>query len=167
MVTGSEKVLLGEISQIGIVVTNLRNSMERYWRIFGLGPWRIYTYEPPRLIETMVRGKPEPYSMKLAFATAGPMIELIEPLDGNSIYKEFLAERGEGLHHIASFAVDDVDKAIAQLEKQGIGVLQSGKYCDGDFNVFFAYMDTEKELDVIVELVRLHGRRPSPEATYP
>ena len=33
---------------------------------------------------------------------AGPIVfELIQPLDGPSIYKEWLDEHGEGLHHVA------------------------------------------------------------------
>ena len=33
---------------------------------------------------------------------AGPVVfELLQPLEGPSIYKEWLEERGEGLHHVA------------------------------------------------------------------
>ena len=39
--------------------------------------------------------------MKLSVARTGnTMWELIEPVDGPSIYQEFLDERGEGLHHL-------------------------------------------------------------------
>ncbi|MEM2211401.1 MAG: VOC family protein [Nitrososphaerales archaeon] len=159
---------LKEISQIGIVVKNIKNAMKYYWEMFSIGPWRVYTYKPPKLTETIVRGKFEPYSMRLAFTMVGPlMLELIEPLEGNSIYKEFLNERGEGIHHIASYAIEDIDKALANLEKEGIKVLQSGKYHDEKFEAFFAYLDTEDKLGYVVELVKLKGERPKPEEVYP
>ena len=42
-----------------------------------------------------------PYSMKLALAwTQDFMWEVVQPLEGPSIYKEFLAKRGEGMHHV-------------------------------------------------------------------
>ena len=143
--------------------------MRQYWTILGIGPWGIYTYAPPKLRETTVRGRPEPYSMKLALARVGSIVfELIQPLQGNSIYKEFLLQKGEGLHHIASHAVQDLAVAMAELKRRGIGELQCGKYVDGDFEAAYAYMDTEKPLGAILELVKLRdGKRPPPEETYP
>jgi len=30
-----------------VVVTDLQRSMEAYWKLLGIGPWKIYTYAPP------------------------------------------------------------------------------------------------------------------------
>ncbi|MFQ6076175.1 MAG: VOC family protein [Candidatus Bathyarchaeia archaeon] len=159
-----EKVLLHEIGQIGIVVKDIQKSMAQYWNLLGIGPWRVYTLAPPDLTDTTVHGKPTPYAMRIAIAMIGSlMVELIQPLWGESTYQEFLEERGEGLHHIASYRVEDVEGAIEVLERKGIGVLQSGRW----HGAYFAYMDTEEALGVIVELVRRTGERPPPEATYP
>ena len=106
---GNERSLnVGEIAQVALVVHDLQQTMETYWKVLGIGPWSIYAYAPPTLRETMVRGKPVEYSMRLAIAQVGALqVELIQPLEGPSIYKEFLAERGAGLHHIQS-RVDDI-----------------------------------------------------------
>jgi len=158
------KVRLGEISQVAIVVRDIQKAMEHYWSVFGLGPWSVYTFAPPDLTDTTVHGKPEPYSMRIAFTMVGSvMLELIQPLEGRSIYKEFLEERGEGLHHIACFKVDDIERAVEELGRRGIGVLQSGRWRGGHF----VYMDTEKTLGTIVELVKRTSPRPPPESTYP
>lgn len=158
------KLKMKELNQVCVVVKDLDKSMEQYLKILGVGPWQVYTYAPPDLKNTTVRGKPEPYSMKLALAMIGPvMLELIQPLKGKSHYKEFLEKRGEGLHHIAAFRVEDIDEVIAHLKKQGIGVLMSGEWHGGRF----AYMDTEKQLGTVVELVWRPGPRPPPERTYP
>jgi 4-hydroxyphenylpyruvate dioxygenase-like putative hemolysin len=44
--------------------------------------------------------------------------ELIEPLDDKSVYARFLAEKGEGVHHIA-LAPSSFDQAIAAAGKRG------------------------------------------------
>jgi len=88
---------------------------------------------------------------------------LIEPLEGPSVYKEFLAKKGEGLHHLG-FLVDDVSGALAAFKKMGIDVLMSGKWRDVSE---FYYMDTEAVLGIIYEIIRRKGPRPPPEAVYP
>src|SRR5262249_47251327 len=42
----------------------------------------------------------------------GVLLELLEPLDDRSPHAEFLAERGEGMHHLA-YLVADFDDQIA------------------------------------------------------
>ncbi len=164
MITMDGNVKLGEIGQVAIVVRDLRRAMEHFWNIFGIGPWSVYTYTPPDLTDMTVRGKPEPYSMRLALATMGSvMLELIQPLEGKSIYKEFLDEKGEGLHHIACFKVDDIERVVEELGRRGIGVLQSGRWRGGHF----VYMDTEEKLGTVIELVKRLGPRPPPKWTYP
>jgi len=102
--------------------------------------------------------------MKLAFTKSGlVMLEIIQPLEGESVYKEFLREKGEGIHHIATYEVEDMKKALTSLEKQGIRILQRGRWRDASFT----YLDTEKLLGIIVELVKRTGGFPTPEATYP
>ncbi|MDP6403428.1 MAG: VOC family protein [SAR202 cluster bacterium] len=151
--------------QVCLVVKDIQKAMENFWDILGIGPWNVYTYEPPELTDTTLRGKPQDYSMKLALAFVGDVCwELVEPLEGPSIYKEFLEEKGEGLHHI-QFQVDDYDKAMAAFEKKGIDFLMGGTYKGGTY----AYMDTEEPLKMIAEFAtrRPGGIRPPPERVWP
>jgi len=157
-----QPIKLGDVIQVGLVVKDLRESMERYWKLLGIGPWNIYTYAPPMLREATVRGKRVDYSMRLAHAMAGPVqIELIQPLEGPSIYAEHLAQKGEGLHHIQS-RVENIEEVLAAFEKLTIGVLMSGKFGEGEFY----YFDTEPVIGVIYEIFRRKSR-PAPEAVYP
>ena len=115
---GKPAVPVRQVLQVCVVVRDLQKAMERYWNVLGIGPWRIHTYHPPRLTDTTLRGKSQPYPMRLALAEVGLVQwELIQPLEGPSIYKEFLEEKGEGLHHVA-FAVDDYDQAVGAFKKQ-------------------------------------------------
>lgn len=161
----AEKLEIKQVYQVCVVVKDIRKAMERYWKIFGIGPWQIYTFRPPDLTNTTLHGKPEPYTMKLASARVGALEwELIQPLEGRSAYKEFLEQRGEGLHHVA-VVVDDFDKTVAALEKQGMGILMSGQYRGATF----VYMDTGQALGAITEICKAPPgfEMPKPEATYP
>jgi catechol 2,3-dioxygenase-like lactoylglutathione lyase family enzyme len=151
-----------EMSHIGVVVADLQKSMERYWSILGVGPWSIYTFAPPFLIDTRIRSEEKEHSIKLAQAKVGEVaLELIQPLEGESIHKEFLREKGEGLHHIASHEPGDEQVILKEFEEMGIKILYSGRYK----GVRWYYMDTEKILGLIYEME--FGEIPEPEATYP
>jgi 4-hydroxyphenylpyruvate dioxygenase-like putative hemolysin len=157
------KVKFPEISQVAVVVRDMKSTIENYWKMLGLGPWSIYTFAPPALTEMTVHGKPTSYSMRLAETTVGGVIiEVLEPLEGPSIYKEFLEQKGGGPHHIACYKVPDVREALTNFRKMGIEVLQSGKFDE----VEFYYLDTEKPLGMVTEIVKDGKIRP-PEAYYP
>jgi len=162
-IDGELPIMLGDVLQVGLVVRDLQESIEGYWKLLGIGPWKIYTYAPPALRETTVRGTPAAYSMRLAHAQAGPtQLELIEPLEGPSIYKEHLAAKGEGLHHIQSRVEDNIGAVLAAFAARGIGVLMSGKFGEGEFY----YLDSEAALGVIYEIFQRKSR-PAPDAVYP
>lgn len=157
------KVKFTEISQVAVVVKDLKTTIENYWKMLGLGPWSIYTFAPPAMTEMIIRGKPTEYSMTFAETTVGGVIiEVVEPLEGPSIYREFLEQKGGGPHHIACYKVPDVREALGNFKKMGVDVLQSGKFDE----VEFYYLDTEKTLGVITEIVKDGKIRP-PEAWYP
>jgi methylmalonyl-CoA/ethylmalonyl-CoA epimerase len=73
--------------------------------------------------------------------------ELIEPRDAESDYARFLAEKGEGVHHIA-VAPTNYDRALAEEAKRGREAVLSGTF--SGFRV--AYLPTEHDLGVIVEI---------------
>jgi hypothetical protein len=160
---GELPIRLGDVLQVGLVVRDLQASMETYWTLLGVGPWKIYTYAPPMLRETTVRGRRVDYSMRIACAQAGPtQLELIQPLDGPSIYVEHLQAKGDGLHHIQSRVERNIEDVVAAFARAGIGVLMSGRFGEGEFY----YLDTERVLGVIYEIFQ-RTSRPAPEAVYP
>src|SRR5882672_6593551 len=90
------------ISQIAIVVRDIDEALERYNRALGWGPWNVYEHKPPALHHTFLHGKPTEFTMIGAETHVGPIVvELLQPVEGPSIYKEWLDAHGEGLHHIA------------------------------------------------------------------
>lgn len=158
-------VELPELSQVAFVVEDIEDGMDRFGGLLGIGPWEIHRFEPPALTDRTFRGEDGEFSMVLALTQLGDtMIELIEPLEGPSIYTEHLEEHGEGLHHVACFAFEDPHAVVDEFEDAGMPVLQSGNY-DG---VEFWYFDTADELNgAIFETAANVDSIPEPDATYP
>ncbi|MFQ3294626.1 MAG: methylmalonyl-CoA/ethylmalonyl-CoA epimerase [Natrialbaceae archaeon] len=152
-----------EISQIGIVVEDLDDGMERYGAILGLTEWEVYRFEPPTLTKTTLRGEEHDYSMKLALGFIGEMMmELIEPMEGESLYTEHLEEQGEGLHHIACFAFEDPHGVVEEFEDAGMPVVQSGNFG----GTRYWYFDTTDVLNgVIFETGANVDSMPEPDRT--
>jgi methylmalonyl-CoA/ethylmalonyl-CoA epimerase len=161
------KFKLKSINQVGFVVKDLDKSMESYWRNFGIGPWRIYTYGPPLVKQTTYHGKPEQYHMRVALANVGDvMIELIEHLDGSTLYKDFVDQHGEGVQHLGFF-VESLDETIKEMEAAGFRVIQSGRGHGVKGDGGFAYLDTADELGTIYEIIEIPSVRHEPERVYP
>ncbi len=162
-----ESALLSGVQQVALVVRDLDATMAQYSERLGIGPWWVKAYGPPGLTGMRIRGEEVPYSMKLALAWTGDtMWELIEPLDGPSIYKEFLAAHGEGFHHVlVEHRAGDLAAAIAEFTARGCPPLMEGRFGA----VRFAYMDTEGPLKTVIEMVeRPEGFvRPDPDYWYP
>ena len=153
------------ITQVAVVVRDLRKTMENYHQVMGWGPWSVYEHKPPVLHHTEVRGRPVAYTMLGAEVHCDPIdFEILQPLEGPSIYKEFLEEKGEGLHHVSVVnPADDVRKALSDFKRDGIGVLMSGRL----EAIEFYYMDTDPILKMVAETVSGHAISLRPSYTYP
>jgi len=154
------------VVQVGIVVSDLDRALAAYTRLWRVGPWRCFTYGPHLLSDQTYRGGPGRYSMRIALAGHGPQLELIGPVDGPSIYEDWLEDRGEGLHHVA-VTVESLAETIAAMQAAGYGVLQSGRGFGPDGDGGFAYFDTERDLGVVVEAIEEAARLREPERIYP
>ncbi len=142
------KKLLGlnEVNQIGIVVKDVERAIRNYSDIFGI---LFPTVVVREYFNMTYRGKPGNFRIKAALGMLGQLqIELIEVLEGETIYGEFLKEKGEGLHHLG-FIVKNMEDRIRALESLGIGILQSGERVGSRF----AHMDTERIIGVIFEFI--------------
>ena len=155
------------ITQIAVVVKDLRKTMEMYHKALGWGPWNVYEHKPPLLHSTELRGRPTQFTMLGAEVQAGPIVfELLQPLEGPSIYKEWLEHKGEGLHHVACMlhTHSEADEARKRFERMGAQVLMGGRIGD---TIQFYYLDTEPLLKVIIESGSGHAIDLKPSWTYP
>ena len=91
------------------------------------------------------------------FTANGVVFELLEPLDGASPWKDFIAKHGEGVHHIG-FNVGNSTEARTMLESMG------GKWTQAA-SPTSAYIDMEPKLPITFEVF---GPRPTaPPAAAP
>lgn len=154
----------GDICQIAEVVTDLDKAMKHLYEDFGIGPWDIYEYGPTTVRNSMYRGKPNTQRYALAVCWVGPIqYELMQPLDGYSIYNEFLEETGgkSGLQHFKIYYKDCKAK-IKELEAKGYEVIQSGEIGDDEFY----YLSTKDKIGAVLEIGNA-GSIPAPLRRYP
>jgi methylmalonyl-CoA/ethylmalonyl-CoA epimerase len=155
------------IAQICLVVRDLDKAVETWWTRFGVGPWQLYTYGKPLVPRMSRNGQPTEYSMRVALANIGPMrIELVQPLEGDTVYEEFLARHGEGVHHVGVL-VNSMAEALKQAECAGLDMTQDGAGFGQDGDGHYAYLDTEPLIGITVELIDRPKRRVTPEGMYP
>lgn len=155
------------ISQIAIVVKDIDEALERYHRALGWGPWNIYEHKPPSLHDTYLHGEATDFTMIGAETHVGEIVvELLQPVDGPSIYKEWLDSHGEGLHHIAVMRPDPAESeaTMRRFKEMGAGVLMEGRIGD---SIHFYYLDSEPLLKVIFESGTGHAVDLQPVRVYP
>ncbi|MFC1825323.1 VOC family protein [Thermodesulfobacteriota bacterium] len=143
-----EKKIFKRMLQVGLVVKDLDATIKNY-EAYGIGPWEVHTLDAKSIRDMTVHGERRDFAMRVAFAKIGEVEwELIQPLDDQSVYSEFLEKHGDGLHHVA-MDVEDFDETLSFCQGRGAGVIQGGK-AGKDFG--FAYLDTAKDLACITEI---------------
>ncbi|MNC20932.1 hypothetical protein D3C81_1586750 [compost metagenome] len=137
------------VTQIGILVNDVEKVSAAYAEFFGLEQPEIIITDTADIAQTRYNGGPTEARAKLAFFDMGSLqLELIEPDHQPSTWRDYLNEHGEGPHHIA-FVIEGMQEKIMLLEGKGFPLQQKGEYTGGRY----AYMDTFKELKVLVELL--------------
>jgi hypothetical protein len=156
--------VFNETLQIALVVRDLDASMRTYVHEYGIGPWDIYEFNPDTVEQMTKDEQPTGYAMRIALTMVGTtQWELIQPLDDKSIYADFLASHGEGLHHVG-VAVTGYAEALDELRAKGHSVLQGGIYN----GVAFSYLSTDRDLGMITEIFDWPpGHTQEPDAVYP
>ena len=134
----------GDLFQLGMVVHDIDEAMERYRRVFGLGPFiRHDTHYNARY-----RDWHGVIANRNAFARWGDWwLEMVEPGQGEGNAKEWLRERGEGIFHLG-FAVDDVDAYPPQWP----AVFESLDTKTEDGRTAVVHLDTVADLGYFTEL---------------
>jgi hypothetical protein len=146
-----ERIMLREIVHVCVVVKDVEKTAKEYADKFGVGPWRIREVETPAT-RASVRGEAVGYRLKFGHARMGPIsLELVETLEGRTIYQEFLEEHGEGLHHIGVPTPLPFDAELEKWGRLGIEPLQVNRMESPEEG--WAYMDTQGLIGCILEIL--------------
>jgi methylmalonyl-CoA/ethylmalonyl-CoA epimerase len=143
--------------QVGFIVRDIEATKSKFAQFLNVPvpPTIIATegIKKSEITQTFYGGKLDPeIDAKLAFFEVGGemAIELIEPNEKDSIWRDHLKEKGEGIHHIA-FVVDNIDERVKKCEAFGMTMVQKGNFSAGDGR--YAYMDAAESLKTCVELL--------------
>ena len=126
-----------KIEHIGIAVNNIDEASLLYEKLFGAP---AYKQE-----EVSSEG------VKTVFFRNGPnKIELLQATGPESPISKFIANKGEGIHHIA-FEVDDILFEITRLKKEGFVILNEIPKKGAD-NKLVAFLHPKSTNGVLIEL---------------
>ena len=136
-----------KLMQIGLVVRNMDKAVKRL-SVLGFGPFAPKKLPPGT--KEWFRGKPFHANVDVKATMVGNVeLELCQPISGESPHQEFLDSKGDGIQHVM-FAVDDLEKEIDRLTKQGATVLLKAVFDSGGL----AYLDLDAS-GFIVELIQM------------
>ena len=141
-----------ELDQLGIVVNDLHAFTRELTRLFGIGPFRIFEWPLDGVDpQATYHGQPGNFRLLLAFVTVGKIqIEIVQPLEGQNIYSDFLRDHGPGLHHFR-LTIPGFEEGVKSLIDAGIENIASGTGVHVGSK--WAYFDTTRLLNgVVVEL---------------
>ena len=141
--------LLTRIDHVGIACRDLDASIEFYVETFGLVVSGRETNEAQGVREAMLH-------VNDAGDGAASYVQLLEPLSPDSPVGRFLANRGEGVHHIG-YGVADVAAALAQLREAGLRLVDE-RPRHGSLGASIAFLHPKSLGGVLTELVQAAGK---------
>jgi methylmalonyl-CoA/ethylmalonyl-CoA epimerase len=123
---------------VGLAVRDVTRALEFYQKTLG---GRMLIYKEI--------GTTKDYTFT-QITLGGQTIEFIEPIGGKeSFLTKFLAERGEGMHHI-TFQVSDIRKAIRHLRANGVRIVD--EFLEGDPLWQTAFISPRSSNGVLIQL---------------
>ncbi len=141
----------GEIVQMGYVVPDLDAAVDHWATVLGVGPFFVASKVP--YAEVHYRGQPCDAEISVALASHhGLQIEIIQQIAGGaSMFRDFIARTGGGLHHFCALC-EDLEAELAAWSARGVRVEMGGVTTAG---VPFAYLDTDPDQQGrVLELVQ-------------
>jgi len=138
-----------KVVQVGIVVKDIEKTSAAYAPAFDMEKPKWFWTGDYEAARTEFRGAASEARAKLAFFRfANLEIELIEPDEKPSTWREFLETKGEGMHHLA-FITKGMRDQIGRAEAAGMPLVQKGEYTGGRY----AYCDASDALKMVVEFL--------------
>ncbi len=126
-----------KIEHIGIAVDDMEKAEKIFSTIFGKN-----AYKWEEVISE---------SVKTTFFKIGESkIELVSATNTESPIAKFLEKNREGMHHIA-FAVEDIEKEMERLKKEGIRLLNDNPKTGAD-NKLICFLHPKDTAGVLIEL---------------
>jgi methylmalonyl-CoA/ethylmalonyl-CoA epimerase len=132
--------MLERIYHLGYAVEDITTASRFYEEYFGASPGEPEVVNDQGIIATM-------------FRVGDASIELLQPTRPDSPVGKFLAERGEGFHHVA-FEVEDLGATLGNLKRDGVELIDEEPR-RGAGGTRVAFIHPKGAFGVLTELVEL------------
>lgn len=128
---------MNKIEHLGIAVADLEASERIFTDVLGVAPYKREAVPSEHVITSF-------------FHIGESKIELLQATSEESAIAKFIANKGEGIHHIA-FAVTDIYGEISRLKTLGYTLLNEVPKLGAD-NKLIAFLHPKDSNRVLVEL---------------
>ncbi len=128
---------INKIEHLGIAVKDIDAANSLYEKLLGVAPYKQEEVESEAVITSF-------------FKVGESKIELLASTKEDGPIGKFIAKKGEGIHHIA-FDVDDIEKELDRLEKEGFQIINKTPKSGAD-NKLVAFLHPKSANGVLIEL---------------
>ena len=126
-----------KIEHIGIAVSDIDASNKIFQKIFGKASYKSEKVESEGVVTSF-------------FQIGENKIELVSATNTDSPISKYLSKNKESMHHIA-FDVEDIEKEMYRLQKEGIRILND-KPKKGADNKLICFLHPKDTNGVLIEL---------------
>lgn len=120
--------------QVGIVTRNLEKTAAEFCTLFGVSMPKINSIPSPDISHTTFKGRPTATRAQFCCFDMGQLVlELLEPDEQDSSYKEVLGDDKEMVFHHIGFKGNHTEEDRACFEQMGCPVRQAGEYPGGAY----------------------------------
>lgn len=139
------------LHHVGFVVKDLDAAIDYFETLYGLKAGVPYIFKPTRVWS--YGEEVENYALKISMISMdnGSAIELIQPVEGKGVHRDFVDAGNSGMHHIC-FSVDDYDhwrKHFADSHAEIIFESETEDALNGYRRCFYA---KDKTVEMIYEI---------------
>ena len=132
---------LGKVHHVALIVSSIENALGLWGGALGLELETVMDIESDHV--------------RIAFLRVGESkVELVEPTDDTTGVARFLANKGEGFHHVC-FEVPNLAEALLHLEIDGIELIDTAPRKGAEGPV--AFLHPRSCHGVLVELIEAPG----------
>lgn len=133
--------------QVALVVEDIEAALDAWCDLLDVPRPPVRVTEAAPDPSTTYRGETAAYGLKLAVIECperGFVLEVHEPDENPSTFREFLDQHGQGVHHLGFQVGEARDAVVGELERTGYALRTVGTYPGGSWTV----VDAEQRLGV-------------------
>ncbi len=124
--------------QIALVVDDMDKALDTWCELFQVPRPSVRVTTPQPNPNETYRGQTACYGLKFAVIDCrdrGFVVEIHEPDENPSTFREFLDKHGNGVHHIGFEVGEARDAVIGELETMGFVMRNIGMYPGGSWTI--------------------------------